>query len=203
VQAGLAASFVHPGGNVTGFVLSLPEIWGKRLQLFKETVPSLSRVAALWDPSSPVAGLADTQVAARSLGLRLQIVEIHTPDGLESVFESARSEQADGLFSISGPILANARGRIADLAAQHRLPGMFPDRDFAAAGGLMAYGPDPANNFRRAASYVDKIIKGAKPADLPIEQPTKFDFVINLKTAQALGLTIPQSVLSQATEVVQ
>jgi putative ABC transport system substrate-binding protein len=203
VQASLAASFAHPGGNVTGFVLSVPEIWGKRLQLFKETVPRLSRLAALRDPSSTGTGLTDTQAAARSLRLELHIVEIRTPDELESAFETARSEQADGFFSISGPILANARGRIVDLAAKHRLPGMFPDRDFAAAGGLMAYGPDPANNFRRAATYVDKILKVAKPADLPIEQPTRFEFVVNLKTARALGLTIPQEVLLQATEVIQ
>jgi putative ABC transport system substrate-binding protein len=203
VQAGLAASVAHPGGNVTGFTLTAPGLYGKRLQLFKEAVPGLSRVAALWDPASPATGLTETQAAARSLGLELQILEIRTPDDLESAFETARSEHADGLFSVSGPLLANARGQIADLAAKHRLPGMFPDRDFAAAGGLMAYGPDPANSFRRAATYVDKILKGAKPADLPVEQPTKFDFVVNLRSARALRLTIPQSVLMQATEVIQ
>ncbi len=203
IGSGLVASLARPGGNVTGFVLTSPGLSAKRLDLFKEAVPSLSRVAALWDPTGAPTSLSDTQAAAQALRLELRVLEIRSPDDLAGAFEAARSAQVDGLVSLGGGLLFNARRRIVDFAADQRLPTMFPQREYTDDGGLMAYGPNVANNYQRAAAYVDKILKGAKPADLPVEQPTRFDSVINLKTAQALGLTIPQSVMIQATEVIQ
>jgi putative ABC transport system substrate-binding protein len=203
VGSGLVASLGQPGGNITGLVTTVPGFAGKRLELLKEAVPRLSRVAAVNDPASPTVNLTDARAAARSLGLELAIVEIQTTDDLEGAFRAAVGARADGMMALGGPLQASARGRIAELAVQHRLPGIFPDRDYALAGGLLAYGPQIPDNFRRAATYVDKILKGARPGDLPIEQPTKYDLVINLKSAQALGITIPPSILAQATEVIQ
>jgi putative ABC transport system substrate-binding protein len=203
VGSGLVASLARPGGNVTGFVLTTPGLSAKRLELFKETVPALSRVAALWDPTSPATSLSDTQAAARSLRVDLQVLEIRSPDDLEGAFELARRERADGLASLGGALLISVRRRIVDFATRQRLPSMFPQREYAVDGGLLGYGPNVAHNSQRAAVYVDKILKGAKPAELPVEQPTKFDFVVNLKTAQELGQTIPPSILQQATEVIQ
>jgi putative ABC transport system substrate-binding protein len=203
VGAGLAASLARPGGNLTGFVLTSPGLSTKRLDLFKQAIPTLSLVAALWDPASPASSLSDSQVAARSLRLELQILEVRSPDDLTAAFESARGAHADGLVSLGGGMLINARRRIVEFTAEHRLPGMFPQREYADDGGLLAYGPNVGANYRRAATYVDKILKGANPADLPIEQPTTFDFVVNLKAAQAFGLTLPQAVLAQATDFIQ
>ena len=205
VGTGLVASLARPGGNVTGLTNSAKDLSAKRLQLLKETVPGLSSVAVLWNPTSPgtVEQHAETQEAARLLGLRLLVLEVRRADDLERAFESASEHRAEALAILGDPLMTASAARLADLAAQRRLPAIYPVRVFAEEGGLMAYGSDVRDQYRRAASYVDKILKGANPADLPVEQPMRFDLVINLKTAQALGLTIPQHVLIQATEVIQ
>jgi len=201
--AGLVASLTRPGGNVTGLSLLAPELSGKRLQLLKEVSPKATRVAAIWNTANPAAAgyLAETRAAAGSLGLQLQSVEVRSPADLDSAFEVVTRARPSALITLpDGMLLAN-KTRIVDFATKSRRPAVFPDREFAEAGGLMSYGPSLASNFQRAATYVDKILKGSKPADLPIEQPTKFDLVINLKTAKALGLTIPQSMLGLAERI--
>jgi putative ABC transport system substrate-binding protein len=203
VGIGLVASLAHPGGNITGLVTTVPGFAAKRLELLRDVVPQLAHVAAIHDPASPTINLTDARAAAQALGLALMILEIQTTDELDGAFQAVGGAHVDGLMALGGPLQASARGRIAALAAQHRLPGIFPDRDYAVAGGLLAYGPQIPDNFRRAAAYVDKILRGTRPGDLPIEQPTKFDLVINRKTAQALGLTIPPTVLQQATEIIE
>ena len=203
VGAGLAASLARPGGNLTGFVLTSPGLSAKRLELFKQAIPALSLVAALWDPASPASSLSDSQAAARSLRVELRILEVRSPNDLAGAFEAARGAHADGLVSLGGGMLINARRQIVEFTAGDRLPGMFPQREYADDGGLLAYGPNVGTNYRRAATYVDKVLKGANPAELPIEQPATFDFVVNLKAARSLGLTLPQAVLAQATEVIQ
>ena len=205
VGAGLVASLTRPGGNVTGLSLLAPELSGKRLQLLKEVTPKATQVAAIWNAANPAAAryLTETRSAARSLGVQLQSVEVRHPSDLDAAFETVTGARASALITLpDGMLLAN-KTRIIEFAAKSRLPALFPDQEFAEAGGLMAYGPSLASNFRRAAAYVDKILKGAKPADLPIEQPTKFELTINLKTAKALGLTIPQSVLGRADQVIE
>ena len=177
---------------------------GKRLELLKQAVPGVTRVAYLWlSASSNARFLQETESAARALGVQLQPVEVHDPDTFDQAFATMAEAHADALITMPSAVFLSRRTQIVDLAARTRLPGIFPDREFAEAGGLMAYGPSLVANFRRAATYVDKILKGAKPADLPVEQPTKFEFVINLKTAQALGLTIPPTILFQADEVIR
>jgi putative ABC transport system substrate-binding protein len=205
VREGLAASLARPGANVTGLTSISEELAAKRLELLKQTVPRLRRVAILWNPASPSTGLAwtETQGAAQALSLELQSLEVRSPDELESLLMAASREQAEVLLVLIDGLTVAHRERIADLAGANGLPSMFDTREFAAVGGLMTYGPSLLDMHRRAAVYVDKILKGAKPGELPIERPTTFDFVINLKTAQALGLTIPQSILVQATEVIQ
>ncbi len=206
VELGFVASLARPGGNTTGLSFTVgPEIAGKHLQLLKEAVPKVSRMAFLWNPA--VLGLAayekETQAAARALGVSLQSLEWSRPDELEPAFSTMTKQAAGALLVAWGSVAFGQRRRIADLAAKHQLPAIYPWREAAEAGGLMAYGASLPDMFRRAASYVDKILKGANPADLPVEQPTKFELVINLKTANALGLTIPQSVLLRADEVIQ
>ena len=205
VGTGLVASLARPGGNVTGLSLFSPEITGKRLQLLKEVVPGVSRVAVLWNAANPIAALIvrETEAAARTLGVQLQSLEVRGSDDFESALPAAISGGAGALFIVDDPLVFSSRMRIADFAARNRLPATAFYREFAEAGCLMTFGANPADLFRRAAIYVDKILKGAKPADLPVEQPTKFDLVINLKTAKALGLTIPQSVLVRADEIIQ
>jgi putative ABC transport system substrate-binding protein len=203
VGSGLVASLARPGGNVTGFVLTTPGLSAKRLELFKEAVPTLSRVAALWDPTSPASSLSDTQAAARSLSVDLVVLEVRSPDDLEAAFELARSERADGLASLGGALLISLRRRIVAFTTTQRLPTMFPQREYVVDGGLLAYGPNVPHNYQRAAVYVDKILQGANPGELPVEQPTKFDFVVNLKIARELGTAILPSILQQATEVIQ
>ncbi len=205
VGTGLAASLAHPGGNVTGLTTLAPELIGKRLELVKQAVPGLSRLAVLWNPREQAMALeiGEAKVAARTLGVELQTLEARDPGDLDGAFEAALGEGVEALVLVLTAFFISNRPRVVELAAKSRLPAMSGEPDFARAGGLMAYGPSLADMWRRAATYVDKILKGAKPADLPIEQPTKFDFVINLKTAQALGLTIPQEVLMQATEVIR
>jgi putative tryptophan/tyrosine transport system substrate-binding protein len=201
VARGLAASYARPGGTVTG--LSTPELAGKRLQLLQEVVPTLSRVAVLSDTTSLEFSREPYEAAARTLGLQLQWVGTNVREGWEPGFDAVLRDHPDGLVLASGPAIGSHQPRIAELALQSGLPSMWRQSDAVGRGGLMAYGPNRASMFRRAAYYVDRILKGTPPADLPIEQPREFDFVINLRTAQALGLTIPHHVLLQATEVVQ
>jgi putative tryptophan/tyrosine transport system substrate-binding protein len=204
--SGLVASLARPGGNVTGPSSMLAEVSGKQLALLKETIPRASPVAVLWNPANPVwqaAALRETEAAARALGLRLQLLEARGPDELEGAFAAMTRERAGALFVPADIIFARHAQRMADLAARNHLPAMYGFREHVEAGGLMSYAADFAVMFRRAAVYVDRILKGAKPADLPVEQPTKFELVINLKTAKALGVTIPPAVLARADEVIE
>jgi putative tryptophan/tyrosine transport system substrate-binding protein len=201
VERGLAASHAHPGGNVTG--LSTPNLAGKHLQLLQEVVPSLSRVAILFNPLNTGFEREPYEAAARTLGLQAQFVDTNVRTDLEAAFEAAVRQHADGLYVPTGPAISRNHTRISELALHNRLPSLWAQSEAAGRGGLMAYGPNRTALFRRAAYYVDRILTGTAPADLPIEQPREFDFVINLKTAQALGLTIPPHVLLQATEVIQ
>jgi putative ABC transport system substrate-binding protein len=208
VGSGLVTSLARPGGNVTGLSLLFPELVGKCLELLKQAVPRVSRVAFLWQPGAldertEKDRLKRAEVAARALGVRLQFVEARGPEDFDRAFSDMTRARAEALTALGGAMLFNERRRLVALAAKHRLPAVFPFREFVDVGGLMAYGPDLADLSRRAATYVDKILKGAKPGDLPVEQPTKFELVINVKTAKALGLTIPQSVLGRADEVIQ
>ena len=206
VGLGLIASLARPGGNVTGLSMDVgPEILGKRLELLKEVVPKVRQVAVLSTPGSPVQALVIGEVkgAARSLGVQLQLLEARDPSEFDSAFAAMAKERAGALLVIGDILMYTHRVRLAELAAKTRMPAVYGLRDFAEAGGLMSYGTDLIDLHRRAAIHVDKILKGAKPADLPVEQPTKFELVINLKTAKALGLTIPQSVLQRADEVIQ
>jgi len=205
VGSGLVASLARPGGNVTGLNLLSPELGGKRLQLLKEAVPGLSRVAVLWNPALPavVAIMRETEAAARTLGVQLQSLEVRGPDDFESAFAAATRGRARALITVEQPLAFIHRARIVDFAAKSRLPAIYPFKEFVDTGGLMSYGAHAADLWRRAATYVDKILKGAKPADLPVEQPTRFELVINMKTAKALGLTIPQSILIRADQVIQ
>ena len=205
VEEGFVASLAHPGGNVTGLTSMALELIGKRLEIFREAVPGLRRVGVLWNPDVPERA-DDFQVAesaAGPLGLEVRSLEAGEPGSLAAAFEHGVLERVDGLTVINNVVLTSNADRIGELALRHRLPMMSGNRPLVAAGGLIAYGPSFPAMARRAATYVDRILKGAKPADLPVERPPTFDFVVNLKTAHALGLTIPQSVLQQATEVIQ
>jgi len=205
VGTGLVSSLAHPGGNVTGLSDLRTELSAKRLQLLTDIRPGLSRVGFLWTPALPdrAQELADTEVAARTLGVGIHAIEVSTANDLDGAFETALREHLDALLIQTNGLLNTMRPRIAEFALRNRLPTAAQDRQLIVAGGLLYYGPNLPDQLRRAAYYVDRILKGANPADLPIEQPTKFDFVINLQTAQALGLTIPHHVLLQATEVIQ
>jgi putative tryptophan/tyrosine transport system substrate-binding protein len=207
VKSGFIESLAHPGGNVTGITNFSNELGGKRLELLKEVIGNVTRVAVLYDPSNP--GIArevkeDFLVAARALKLNLQLWEVRVADDFDRVFAATGKQRPDGLYVSSAGALMNAnRKRINDLAIKSRLPSMQQSIDFVEAGGFMSYGPDRADSYRRVAYYVDRILKGAKPADLPVEQPTKFDFIINLKTAKQIGLTIPPEVLARANRLIK
>jgi len=205
VGVGLIASLFRPGGNVTGVTTVSAELGGKRLELLLEVVPRLSRVAVLRDPPAGTVELAlqETQAAAQTLGLQLQILEVRRPKDFDSAFLEMVKERSGALLVISTPMLFSGRMRIAELAAKHRLPAVYHWKEYVEAGGLLSYGTDLAEGFRRAAIYVDKILKGAKPAELPVEQPTKFELVINLKTAKQIGLIIPPNVLARADKVIR
>jgi putative ABC transport system substrate-binding protein len=205
VAVGVVASLARPGGNVTGLTSLSPDLSGKRLEVLTETVPRLSRVAVLWNPTDPgnVRNLKETQAAAQALKLQVQSLEVRSLTDLDNAFESAKREAARALIATRNGLITGNRKRIAELAVKGRLPTMLPGAEFAEAGGLMSYAPNFAENHRRAATYVDKILKGAKPADLPVEQPTKFEFIINLKTAKQIGLTIPPNVLGRADKVIR
>jgi len=205
VGSGLVASLASPGRNVTGLSTLGPEVAGKRLQLLKEAVPGISRVAVLSNPADTTLALVlrETQVAARSLTVHLQVLEARAPTDFGGAFSAMTKERAGGVIILSSSMFYDQRARIAELAARGRVPAIYSLKDYAEAGGLMAYGVNFGESFRRAATYVDKILKGTRPADLPVEQPTKFELVINLNAAKALGLTIPQQLLSRADEVIQ
>jgi putative ABC transport system substrate-binding protein len=205
VADGLVASLARPGGNITGLATSTEDVPGKWMELLKEVLPGVSRVAVLFDPtSSSAAQLKASEAAARSLGVRLQTLKVGRSDELGPAFAEAQKNRAEGLIIFGSAFVFAHRTRLVELAATHRLPTIYDQRQFVvSSGGLMSYGPNVHDLFRRAATYVDKILKGAKPGDLPIEQPTKFELVINLKTAKILGLTIPPAVLARADEVIQ
>ena len=205
VGTGLVASLARPGGNVTGFSGLAPELSGKRLELLKEAFPKVSRVAVFWNPTSPsnVNSWKATQAAARPLAVQLQSLELRAPNDFGLAFGTATRERSDALIAIRDNLTDSHRRQIVAFAAKNRLPAMYPMKEYAEDDGLMAYAPDFRDIFRRAAIYVDRILKGTKPADLPVEQPMKFEFVINLKTAKQIGLTIPQSVLFRADKVIK
>jgi len=208
VADGLVTSLARPGGNVTGLTGLTPELVGKRLELLTQAVPGVGRVAVLWHPGGQGERTAKdmlkgADVAARALGVPLQVVEVRGPADFDGAFSDMTRARAGALTVLTSAMFTNERRRLVDLAAKNRLPTVYTWREFADDEGLMAYGPNAADLFRRAATYVDKILKGTKPVDLPVEQPTKFELVINMKTAKALGLTIPQSLLGRADHVVE
>jgi putative ABC transport system substrate-binding protein len=208
VGSGLVASLARPGGNVTGLSFLGPETVAKCLQLLKEAVPGITRAAVLSHPGNPSEAtrtiiLKETEVAARALGVRLQLLEARGRDDFERAFSDMRRARADGLTVLTSIMFFSERRRLVELAAQNKLPTVYPWREPVDAGGFLAYGPNLPDLFRRAAVYVDRIRKGAKPADMPVEQPTKFELVVNLKAAKALGLTIPPSLLARADQVIE
>ena len=205
VRDGLIASLARPGGNLTGLSAMVPEVSGKRLELLTEAVPGLSRVALLLDTGPPNwhAQLPDYEAAARGLGVQLLPLEVHSPDEFAGACQAATQGHAQALIMVQSPLFRTHRARLAELALASHLPTMAGEAGYTQAGGLMHYGPNIPEIWHRMATYVDKILKGTKPADLPVEQPTKFELVINLKTAQALGLTIPPRLLFQADEVIR
>jgi putative tryptophan/tyrosine transport system substrate-binding protein len=205
VGAGLVASLARPGGNITGLSALAPELSGKRLELLKEVVPGMTRVAVLWNAANPTNAPVweETQAAARTLGLLLHSQEVRGPQDFEGAFTRTAQARPDALLVLTDSLIAMHRQQIVEFATQQHLPSVFTTREWVVAGGLMSYGPSVPDLYRRAATYVDKLLKGAKPADLPVEQPMKFELVLNLKTAQALELTIPPIVLFRADEVLQ
>ena len=207
VKAGLISSFPRPGGNVTGLTLLAQELAAKRLQLFKEAIPRITRIAVLLTVANSRTSdyMRLMEAAAPTLGLKLQPlpVEVRSPSDLDPAFHALARNRPDGFVTIPDVMLWNNRARVVDFAGKSRLPAMYPEREFADAGGLMAYGPNVPANFRRAAAFVDKILKGAKPADLPVENPARIELVINVKTAKVLGLTIPPALLQRANEVIE
>jgi putative ABC transport system substrate-binding protein len=205
VGTGLVASLNRPGGNITGLSLQTGELSGKRLQLLTEIVPGLARVVVLSNPLNPSIALAQEQMkaAAQSLGIEIHVVEVEAPDKFESAFAAVTTARAGALIVLPDPMLYGQHPRIVTFTAAAHLPALFPEKEVAEAGGLVAYGPSIPASFRRAAAYVDKILRGAKPAELPVEQPTTFELVVNLQTARAIGVTIPTSILLRADEVIE
>ena len=205
VGSGLITNLAHPGGNVTGLSQMFPDLITKQLQLLKETVPQLTRVAVIWNPDTPFhrKAIEDLKAAAPSLSIELEFVSIRTPEQIVPAFSAVRRTRAQALCVLTDPQFVLQRRKFVDLALKARLPTVYGARQFVDEGGLMSYGANLTDSFRRSAGYVDKILKGAKPGDLPVEQPTKFEFVVNLRTAKALGLTVPQSILQRADEVIQ
>jgi putative ABC transport system substrate-binding protein len=204
VGVGLVDSLARPGGNITGVTLISTELVGKRLELLKETIPTLSRVAVMWNPQSPtMSAWKESLLPARELGLQLHSMEVSGADKLDSAFKEAIRVGSTAIAVQLHPLFAANQKQIVELATKTRLPTIYPRRDFAASGGLMSYGANRDEPFRRVAYLVDRILKGAKPADLPVEQPIKFEFVINLKTAKQIGLTIPPNVLARADKVIK
>jgi putative ABC transport system substrate-binding protein len=206
VETGFVVSLARPGGNVTGLSTISPELGGKRLELLREVVPRLSRVAFIWNPDIPGATLEYKEVegASHSMRLQLQFLEVRRSDDLQGAFSAVTKGRAQALIlAWPNPVLFSNRDQVTNFTQRNRLPAIYAQKEFVEAGGLMAYGPNLADLYRRAATYVDKILKGAKPADLPVEQPTKFEFIINLKAAKQIGLTIPPNVLARADRVIK
>jgi putative tryptophan/tyrosine transport system substrate-binding protein len=205
VGSGFVASLARPGGNITGLSALFPELSGKRVELLKEVVPQLSRMAAFGTSNQPGTDqtLRETERAAAVLGVQLQFLEIRDPKDVETAFQAARKWRADTVLVLSSAVIFSRRTQVAELAVKNRLPVIFPQNEFVQDGGLMSYAPNYADLFRRTATYVDKILKGAKPSELPVEQPTKFEFIINLKAAKQIGLTIPPNVLARADRVIR
>ncbi|HEV8719933.1 MAG TPA: ABC transporter substrate-binding protein [Candidatus Binatia bacterium] len=205
VGSGFVASLARPGGNITGLSSLAPEISGKQLELLKEIVPRLSRVAVLGNSTNPgnAQALRETELAAGALKVQLQYLDVLGPKDIETAFREASKGRADAVLALNSPVLNSHRTQVADVAIKNRLPAIYPWPEIVEAGGLMTYGASYTDLFRRAATYVDKILKGAKPADLPVEQPKKFEFVINLKAAKQIGLTIPPSVLARVDKVIK
>jgi len=205
VGSGFVASLARPGSNITGLSQMAPELAGKRLEILKEIVPKLSSLAVLGELNNPgtAQSLREIQLATGLFGVKLQSIDIRTPEDIESGFQTASKGRADAVLILGGPVATSQRRHIAELAAKSGLPAMYPQSDYMDAGGLMFYGPSVNDLFRRAAIYVDKILRGAKPAELPVEQPTKFEFIINLKAAKQIGLTIPPNVLARADRVIK
>jgi ABC-type uncharacterized transport system substrate-binding protein len=205
VEAGLVKSLARPGGNITGFTVLSVETAGKRLELFKEAIPKVKRIAILYDPANPgnLTEVKQVQTAARPLGLTVKSWEVRSTEGFETVFAALRKDRPDGLYVAGGPLMIANEKRIADFGLESHWPSTFDRRDAVHAGGLMFYGADRVDQYRRAAYYVDKILKETKPADLPVERPTKFELVINLRTAKQIGLTIPPNVLARADKVIR
>jgi putative tryptophan/tyrosine transport system substrate-binding protein len=204
VETGLVASLARPGGNITGLVTFSPELSGKRLEFLKEAFPKVTRLAVLTNPANPEqeARVKETKTAAQLLAVQVQMLEVRTPADFDKAFSTITQQRAQAVLPLGDPLIVSHRNQIVEFAAQNRLPAMYHRIEFVDAGGLMAYGPNYNDLFRRAATYVDKILKGSKPAELAIEQPTKFELVINLKTATQLGLTIPPNVLARADKVI-
>jgi ABC-type uncharacterized transport system substrate-binding protein len=206
VGSGLVVSLARPGANITGNSSMTAEVVGKQLELLKETLPKISRVAALWNPANPVFQAIqrkEAEVAAQALGVQLHIVEARGADEIDRAFAGAARDRVRALLLLNDPVFMAYRKRIADLSVKHRLTTVSGTLEYTEAGGLMAYGPSFPDMYRRAATYVDKILKGTKPADLPVEQPTKFELIINLKAAKQIGLTIPPNVLARADKVIR
>ena len=205
VEIGLVASLARPGGNITGLTTQAPELAGKRLELLKEIVPKLSRVAAVGNPDTLSYGeqIKEIEIAAQAMSVQVQQVVVKGPDDLENAFTAINKGRAGALIQLAGPTMIFLRDRIVELAAKTHLPAAYTDNEFVESGGLMSYSTNYTDMFRRAATYVDKILKGTKPADLPVEQPMKFEFIINLKAAKQIGLTIPPNVLVRADKVIK
>jgi putative tryptophan/tyrosine transport system substrate-binding protein len=201
--AGIVASLSRPGGNTTGLTILAPELSAKRLELLRDIVPRLSRVTALWDPTSGMSQVTMTKSAARSLNLNLQVLEVRRREDVLLAFRAARDSQAEALNVLASPVLSSLHREIIAFAAEYRLPAIYQWKEHAEAGGLVSYGPSLAAMWRQSAIIIAKVLKGAKPADLPVEQPTKFELVVNFRTAEALGLTVPPSVLLRADEVIE
>lgn len=205
VGTGIVASLGRPGGNITGLTSGGTELSGKSLELLKELVPGVTRVAVLWNPANPVTArmLGETRLAGQALRLQLQALGVSDPKELDSVFAAITRERVGALLVLQDVMLYVHRKRIVELVAKSRLPAMYERREWVEAGGLMSYGVSFRDNYRRVGTFVDKILKGAKPADLPVEHPTRFELVINSRTAKALGLKIPQSILVRADQVIE
>jgi len=203
VDFGFVASLARPGGNITGMSWLGPELNAKRLELLKEVFPKVVRVAVLWDPATPKTYVRATEVAARSLGINLRVLEVAKSNEFDHAFATLTGDGAGALEVMPSTMFASQMRQLVDLAAKSRLPAIFPDERYAQAGGLLSYGPSFPEMYRRAATYVDKILKGAKPGDLPVEQPMRFEFIINLKAAKQIGLTIPPNVLARADKVIK
>ena len=205
VGSGLVANLAHPGGNVTGLTIMMPDLSAKQLQLLKETIPRATRAVVLWNPDTPYSPkmIQELKAAAPSLSIELKLVSARTSDEIDQALSTINRAHAQALYVIEDPLFTTHRPAVLKLASKARLPAIYGARHFATEGGLMSYGANYGDLSRRSVGYVDKILKGAKPGDLPIEQPTKFELVVNLKTARALGITIPESVLLRADEVIQ